>query len=218
MTNMQKALFIKEIGKPLTLDTRPISSPKEGEVLIKVNATQVLPHDTASRDRGLFVQGHLPAIPGHNIAGIVQELGQNVTEYSIGQHIYGQGEAVAVIPDSSGLQEYATLPINMSAPVPEGFTDDQMATLPINATTTFCALFLQNWLGFPAPFSTEAKTFDYGKEKLVIVGGGTNCGKLAVQLAKIAGIGTIVSIASLSGEQNLRAMGATHVVDRHSDD
>lgn len=105
----------------------------------------------------------------------------------------------------------------MSAPVPEKFTDDQMVTLPINATTTFCALFHQNWLGFPAPFSDEAKKFDYGKQKLVIIGGGTNCGKFAIQYAKLVGIGTIIAVASLSGEQELKVIGATHVVDRHSD-
>ncbi len=36
---MQKALFVKEVGKPVVLDTRPIPEPKEGQVLIKVTST-----------------------------------------------------------------------------------------------------------------------------------------------------------------------------------
>ncbi|KAE8443923.1 hypothetical protein EG329_001233 [Mollisiaceae sp. DMI_Dod_QoI] len=214
---MQRALLVKEIGRPLSLDTRPIPSPKSGQVLIKVTATQILPHDTSSRDKGLFIKDHLPSVVGHNIAGIVQELGPGVTKYTIGQHIYGQGNPLAVTTDSSGLQQYATLSTNESAPVPENLTDDQMATLPINATTIFCALFHQNWLGFPPPFSTEAKTYDYKKEKLVVIGGGSNCGKFAIQFAKLVGFGIIIAIASLSGETELKAMGATHVIDRHSE-
>ncbi|CZR58222.1 related to alcohol dehydrogenase, zinc-containing [Phialocephala subalpina] len=213
---MQKALLVKEIGKPLSLGTRPIPKPKARKVVVKVTAAQVLPHDTASRDKGLFISNHLPSVPAHNIAGIVQELGPDVTEYSIGQHIYGQGDPLAVTPDQCGLQEFAILPTNMSAPVPDNFSDDQMVTLPINATTIFCALFHQNWLGFPAPFSPESKTFDYGKQKLVIIGGNSNCGRFAIQFAKMVGIGTIIAIASLSGEQELKTMGASHVIDRYS--
>lgn len=106
--------------------------------------------------------------------------------------------------------------INYSAPVPKGFTDDQVVTLPVNATTSFAALFLPQFFGFPAPYTPEAKTFDYAAQKLVIIGAGSNVGKIAIQFAKTVGIGQIVAVASLSGESVLRELGATHVVDRHS--
>ncbi len=57
-----------------------------------------------------------------------------------------------------------------------------------------------------------------GLQKLVIIGGGTNVGRLTLQMSKFVGLGTVIAIASLSGEEELRAMGATHVVDRYSDD
>jgi NADPH2:quinone reductase len=41
-------------------------------------------------------------------------------------------------------------------------------------------------------------------------------GKFGVQWAKVAGIGTITAVASLSHEEDLKGMGATHVIDRHS--
>jgi NADPH2:quinone reductase len=162
---------------------------------------------------GLFIGSHLPFILGTNIAGIV--LTSTSPKYTPGQHIYGQGLPLAPVPNYSGLQEYALLPVSNSAPVPEGLSDEEAATLPINTATSFAALFHQNWLGFPTPWSQEAKTFDYSKEKLVIIGAGTNCGRLAIQFAKSVGIGLIVVTASLSNEKELLALGATHVVDRH---
>ena len=41
-------------------------------------------------------------------------------------------------------------------------------------------------------------------------------GKFGVQWAKVAGIGTVIAVASLSHEKELKDMGATHVIDRHS--
>ncbi len=146
----------------------------------------------------------------------MEKVGPDVAKYSVGDHIYGQGDPNALIPDSTGLQQYAILPLHISALVPAGFTDDQMSTLPINAGTSFSALFHQSWLNFPSPFSIEAKSFDYSRQKLVILGAGTQCGRLAIQFAKIAGIGTIIAVASISGETELKDLGATHVIDRYS--
>ncbi|KAF8849270.1 hypothetical protein BDZ45DRAFT_752972 [Acephala macrosclerotiorum] len=75
--------------------------------------------------------------------------------------------------------------------VPDNFSDGQMTILPINAIII-------------------AKTFDYGKHKLVVIGGNSNCGRFATQFAKIVGIGTIIAIAFLSGEKEMKEMGATH--------
>jgi NADPH2:quinone reductase len=82
--------------------------------------------------------------------------------------------------------------------------------------TSFAALFHPDYLGFPAPQSEEAKTFDFASQTIVIVGAGSNVGKFGVQWAKVAGLGKIIVVASITHEQDLKAMGATHVVDRHS--
>ena len=175
----------------------------------------VLPHDTYGRDMGLFIKAHLPYGLGTNIAGIVTKLGPGVTKYQIGQHIFGQGSPVAPIPDSTGLQECATLLVSDSALVPEGFTDDQACTLPTNAVTAFTVLFNKSNFAFPYP---RQKGFDYAAQTLVIIGAGSNVGRLTVQMAKLVGLGKVIAVASPSGEKELRAMGATHIVDRYSDD
>ena len=167
---------------------------------------------------GLFIGKNLPFVLGGNIAGIVLEVGYEVNKYTFGQHIYGQGRMLDSTADSTGLQEYAILRPDFSAHVPLGFTDDQFVTLPVNATTSFSALFHRNWFGFAPPFPSLEHDFkpNYDEESVVIIGAGSNVGKLAVQFARIRAIGTIIAVASVSGTQELKAMGATHVIDRHS--
>lgn len=68
-------------------------------------------------------------------------------------------------------------------------------------------------LEIPAPWTDQAKTFDYANTSLLVMGGGSNCGKFGVQLATIAGIGKIVVVGG--NETELKSYGATHVLDRH---
>ena len=69
------------------------------------------------------------------------------------------------------------------------------------------ALFIN--LAIPAPWSSDKQTCD----KLLIVGGGSNCGRLAVQVARLAGITNIVVVGG--DETELETLGATHVINRH---
>jgi NADPH2:quinone reductase len=77
-------------------------------------------------------------------------------------------------------------------------------------------LFSAAGLNIPFPGTPESKSFDYASQKLVIIGGGSNTGKLAIQFARIANIGTIIAIASLSGAEELKSLGATHVIARQA--
>ena len=172
------------------------------------NVEAVLPHDTYGRDFGLFIAEKLPFILGTNVAGIVKKLGAKVTKYSIGDHIFGQAFIAHPTPDQAGLQEYAVLEVAATAGVPKGFTDDDVVTLPVNAVTAFAALFHPAGLNLPPPFATAQKTFDYKAQTVVIVGGGSNVGKVATQLAALAGIGKIVVVASASHEKQLLGLGA----------
>jgi NADPH2:quinone reductase len=78
--------------------------------------------------------------------------------------------------------------------------------LPTNVSAAFVALF--DVLGLPAPWQDNVAR----PEHLLIVGGGSNCGNLAVQLAKLAGIPNIVVVGG--DEALLRRLGATHIIDK----
>jgi NADPH:quinone reductase-like Zn-dependent oxidoreductase len=118
--------------------------------------------------------------------------------------------------DQAGLQEYAILNANAIAKTPRGFSDEQVSTLPVNLVTSWIALFTRTGFGIPPPFVKELSSFQPADTSIVIIGGGTNAGKLAVQLAHLAGIGKIIAIAGTSNKDKLTSMGATHVIDRHS--
>ena len=116
--------------------------------------------------------------------------------------------------DTAGLQQYALLSADLAAKVPPSLTDDEAASIPVNALAPFIALFHETGLNFPPPGSKEAAAFGFSEKTLVIVGAGANCGKFGVQFAKMVGFGKIVAIAGKTGEEELTSYGATHVIDR----
>jgi len=214
---MQQAVFVQEVGKPLVLGTRAIPEPQQGQIQIKVDATMLLPHDTYGWDFGLFIGTRLPFVLGTNIAGTVVKTSPEITAFATGDHVFGLGNPLFETPDMSGLQQYALLTAESAAKIPEGFTADQMVTFPVNAVTSFSAIFNEKGFGFPAPFPGASITdFDGASQTILVVGGGSNVGKLALQYAKLAGIGRVITIASASGTEELKKLGATHVIDRHS--
>jgi NADPH2:quinone reductase len=170
------------------------------------------PHDAKSRDIGLFIKDDLPAIVGHDVAGVVTVLGSGVSKFKVGDAVFSQS-AIAPGHYQKALQEYAILDDAFTAKVPQGFTDHDGATIPTNAIAPLVALFDKMGLGIPAPWTQEAKGFDYAGITLLVIGGGSNCGKFGVQLAKLAGISNIVVVGG--DEKLLKKWGATHVIDRH---
>lgn len=119
------------------------------------------------------------------------------------------------MPDQQGLQQYAILDADAIALTATGFTDEAVATLPTNLITSYIALFTKEGFAFPPPLTAEGKAFDYASKHVVILGGGTNVGRFAVQLAALAGVGTIITVAGSANQESLRKIGATHTLDRH---
>jgi NADPH2:quinone reductase len=159
--------------------------------------------------------GKVPAIIVNDIAGTVSSIGANVTGFSIGDHVFGQSR---LSMDTGGLQQYALLDAIVTAHVPHNISDDQATTLPVNGIAAFVAMFHSTGLGIPPPFpnNEEAKTFDYASQAVVIIGGGSNIGKLEVQFASLVGIGKIIAVAGISNAGELEWYGATDVIDRHA--
>jgi NADPH:quinone reductase len=220
MVPMQKAVVVEKINSPLVLTTRPIPVPKEGEILIRVIIAGLNPHDTYAQKLGLFIQKTLPTPMGIDLVGIVEELGAGVptSAFSKGDKIFSMGETS--IPDQTGTQEYAIVRSKYCAKVPENLTDDEVATFPVNSTTGYVAVFVQGFK-FPIPPDASgqlAEAFDYKSQQVVIIGGGSACGKFAIQWLKHVGVGTIITVASKKNEQELKRVGATDVVERHQSD
>jgi NADPH2:quinone reductase len=178
----------------------------------------VAPHDHKLRDKNMMSIGtRLPAVLAGDLVGTVVKTGADVaSSFPIGAQIFAQ-MSFKVATDG-GLQHYTVINGSYAAIVPLGISATEAALYPINAFTSAMALFTPSGLGIPFPGTPESAAFDYASQKVVIIGGGSNTGKLAVQLGRIAGIGTIIAVASLSNTAILKDFGATHVIARQDPD
>ena len=222
----------------------PIPSPQQ--ILIKVLVAGLNPHDAKSRSRGLFItppfvdQSVLPAVLGNDVVGRIVSIGEAVktarplhvgdvvvTQADLRHNITSGGSTSA----QNALQEYAVADPSFLSVVPSDLPNglDAMATVPTNAIASLFALFASpatgtGGLGIPAPWMSEVnpewkeavEKFDYGGTTVLVIGGGSNCGRWAVQLLKLAGIGKIVVVGG--NEQELKTLGATAIVDRHGEE
>lgn len=211
----QTALIVSSIGGRITSTSSwPIPRPGPKQVQIRVTVAGLNPHDQKSRDAGLLIKDKLPAIIGNDITGVVTAIGEQVTRFSVGDRVVSQSQLAY---EQKALQQFAVLEEDFTAKIPYPFSDHDAATLPTNALAALISLFdPTSGLGIPAPWSSSRSSFDYAATTLLIVGGGSNCGRFGVQFAKMAGIGRIVVVGG--EEEELKKWGATVVLDRHGGD
>lgn len=81
-----RAAVAWEAGKPLSIETVDVAPPKAGEVLVRIVATGVC-HTDAFTLSGDDPEGIFPAILGHEGAGVVEEIGEDVTSVAVGDHV-----------------------------------------------------------------------------------------------------------------------------------
>lgn len=131
-----------------------------------------------------------------------------MTSFKVADHVFGLGNPHASKPRYYGCRK--------PRKVPTGFTFDDVVIFPVNTITSFAALFHPKGFGFPALVANRQIKPDWLATKtILVVGGGLNAGKLAIQLAKLAGIERIVTIAPAGNSLTLQKFSATHVIDRH---
>jgi NADPH:quinone reductase-like Zn-dependent oxidoreductase len=190
-----------------------VPQPGPDQVLLKVTVAGFNPHDQKARGTGLFIAQNLPALLTNDVTGTVVALGPGVDKYQIGDRVISHPGFSGTYAQN-GLQEYAVNDIGAGCKIPDSITDDEATTLPTNIIAPLVGLFDdKNGVGIPAPWTEAAKAFDYKNTTILILGGGSNCGRFAVQLAGLAGIGTIVSVGG--SEEELKNYGASYVLDRH---
>lgn len=149
-----------------------------------------------------------------DIAGTVSAVGPDVTKFKSGDRIFGQSN-LGRGPDAAGLQQYCVLDSKVSAHIPNSISFEETATIPVNTIASFIGIFHETGLGIGFP---EIKPNDPKSQKIVVIGGESSCGQYAIEFAKLAGFGEIITVASLANENKLRELGASYVVDRHGPD
>ncbi|KAK1530521.1 uncharacterized protein CCOS01_05624 [Colletotrichum costaricense] len=214
----QVVLSLVVIGKPLPAMGQSVPRPGPGEVLICVEVTGLIALDQKFRDFGVFnIASRLPLVLSIDIVGMVVEYGISIAPSDvpfppIGTRVLFQGNLRR--PHAGGLAPYILADPRLLLPVPVAILSLQAATLITNPFTAALSLFHSS--GLEVPFPNTDTTFEYQKAHLIVLGAGTNVGTFIVQLAAIAGIGTIIPTSSKASFAKLRTLGATHVNDRSS--
>jgi NADPH:quinone reductase-like Zn-dependent oxidoreductase len=195
-----KAVTVHRFGPPDVLSVEDIArpAPQAGEVLVRVSAAGVGPWDAWIREGKSKVSPPLPLTLGSDIAGFVESVGPEFSEFKAGDQIYG----VTNKQFCGGYAEYAVASAGMIARKPEMLSFVEAASVPVVAVTAWQMLF------------------DYAKAKqrqtVLIHGGAGNVGAYAVQLAKNAGL-KVFATASSKDVSLVQSLGADQVIDYRND-
>ena len=191
-------MIVNEFGGPEVFELTEINKPeiKTGHVLVKIKASSVNTVDTMIRQMGadLPLSPAAPALLGMDFAGIIEEVGEGVTGFAVGDEVYGCAGGLADLPGT--LAEYIVADAKLTALKPNNFSMEQAAALPLVGITAYEGLTRAN--------------IEVGQNVLVH-GGSGGVGHVALQLAKHFG----ANVYSTGGAEKQLAMieelGATAI-------
>lgn len=191
----------REAGlKGLTLEVLPHPHAAENDVIVRVHAAGFTRGeldwpatwtDRAGRDR-------TPSVPGHEVSGVVTELGYGTTGLTVGQRVFGPTDWTR----DGSLAEYVSVEARNLAPLPADIDHTVGAALPISGLTA--------WQGL----------FDHGRlttgQTVLIHGAAGAVGSIAVQLAHEAGA-RVVGTGRSADRETVLELGAHAFLDLEAD-
>lgn len=203
-----KAIVADRYGAPDALEFKEIEkpAPKDNEVLVKIHAASLNMFDwhllTADiflvrLNAGLFKPKN--RIPGADVAGQVEAVGKNVTQFKAGDEVYGDLAASGC----GSFAEYVVVPEKALALKPVNLTFEEAAAFPMAAVTALQGL-------------RDAGKIQAG-HKVLIQGASGGVGSFAVQIAKAFGA-EVTAVCSTRNIEQARSLGADHVIDYTKED
>ncbi|HVM61136.1 MAG TPA: alcohol dehydrogenase [Verrucomicrobiae bacterium] len=218
-----RVVQVTKAGGPLEMVERDIPAPSAGKVRIKVQACGVCHSDSLVKE-GHWPGLQYPRVPGHEVIGVVDALGQGVAGWTVGQRVgvgwHGghcgrcdscrRGDFFACqagllttgISFDGGYADYMIAPEQALAAVPDELSEVEAAPLMCAGVTTFNALR-----------NSGAR----GGDVVAILGLG-GLGHLGVQFAAKMGFKTVGIARGKDKEPLARKLGAWHYIDSQSED
>jgi NADPH:quinone reductase-like Zn-dependent oxidoreductase len=202
-----KAIVYYDYGSPEILRLEEIERPTPGddEVLLKVRAAAVNPLDWRLLKGAPYVLRALfrlpkpsrtrPGRPGRDVAGVVESVGKNVTQFNAGDEVFGWCQGA--------FAEYACTPESSLAAKPANVTFDQAASVPVAALTALQGL--------------RDKGRIRAGQKVLINGAAGGVGTFAVQIAKSFGA-EVTGVCSTRNLEMVRSIGADRAIDYTRED
>jgi NADPH:quinone reductase-like Zn-dependent oxidoreductase len=207
-----KAAIIQEKGSRHTIAQRHPKDLGADEVGIRITATAVNPVDWKVRDSSAFLKTY-PAVLGSDAAGTIVAVGQDVSNFAVGDRVFFQG--IIFNYDASTFQEYCVMPAVLVGKTPKSITDDQAAGVTLATVAAVTGLYDKTGRGLPPPWEKDGEKAGGGKA-IVILGGSSSVGQYVIQLARLSGFERIVTAASPAHNELLKSLGAHVVLDRNT--
>jgi alcohol dehydrogenase/propanol-preferring alcohol dehydrogenase len=217
-----KAVSVTEAGAPLAVTEIERPEPGPGHVRVRVHACGIC-HSDAFTVNAAYPGITLPRVPGHEIAGAIDALGEGVTTWAVGQRVgvgwFGGSDGtcdrcrrgdfitcvngkVSGISFDGGYAEYTVVPADALARIPDALSYEHAAPLLCAGVTTFNSLR-----------HSGAKPGD-----IVAILGIGGLGHLGVQYAAKMGFRTVAIARGRDKEELARKLGASEYIDSSSDD
>ncbi len=147
------------------------------------------------RVAGLGFRAPKNRVLGRDLAGTVAEIGAGVTDFAVGDEVYGVGRG--------SFAEYVAAAADKVSRKPRNLSFEQAAVVPISGATALQAL-------------TDHGRLESG-QRVLVIGASGGVGSYAVQIAKALG-GEVTGVASTAKLDLVRSLGAEHVIDYTRDD
>ncbi len=230
-----RAAVCHEFGSRLSVEEVELAPPGAGEVSVRLTACAICHSDISFVDG--WWNGTLPAVYGHEAAGVVSEVGAGVEGLAPGDHavvtlVRSCGECffcargMPVLCEATfALDEVSPLRLPDGRPVAQGartaaFAEQvtvhasQVVSVPAEIPATRACLLA---CGVATGFGAVAWTVDVAEGESVVVVGIGGVGVNSLQAAALAGAGPIVAVdVSAAKLETARGFGATHTVDASS--
>ncbi len=208
-----KAIVHHTYGSPDLLELTEIDTPaiKDDEVLIQVYAASVHP-DVWHMVRGLPYVLRLMGVgllrpknpvPGTDVAGRVKAVGENMTQFTPGDAVFGETIRGYQWTNGGAYAEYVPAPTDALAPKPDNITFEQAAAVPTSGLIALQGVHYQGQV--------------QSGQKVLINGAGGGVGTFAVQLAKAYGA-DVTGVDSTEKLDVIRSIGADHLLDYTRED
>lgn len=194
-----KAITIPQFKATPELTEQPKPVVKAGSMLVRIIAAGINPFDTKMIDGILDgkMPHHFPMIPGVDAVGVVEEIGDGVTLFRVGDHIYGQFLHAPV--GEGTFAEYIVVPEKAAlALAPKNIPLQQAAAIPTAGMTALQMI--------------ERSALKH--EQIVLVVGATGgVGLFFIQLAAMQGIYVIATASDENGASKVKKLGAKETIN-----
>jgi NADPH:quinone reductase-like Zn-dependent oxidoreductase len=199
MSTMQAVVAIDH-NAPLQLHTLDMPEPGPGQVLVQVMASAVNPLDTKIHaGKGGHARQPLPAVLGMDLAGVVTKLGAAVTDFAVGDEVYGMAGGIG--GNQGALAQFIAVDAGLLARKPRNLSMREAAALPLG--------FITAWEGLVDRANVRSG------QNVLVHGGAGGVGHVAVQIAKARGA-DVFATGSAHSLATIESFGATAIDYRAS--